>query len=319
MRRSPALALALLAALTGVGGLAGCGSSERAGDGRPLVVATTTQVADFARVLGGDDVEVYGILKPNVDAHDVEPTPADLDALARADAIVANGLGLEPWLDDAVTASGTDVEVTDTSEGAHLIAGDHQHEDEAAAEEAGHDHEGEWNPHLWFDPANAQVMVANVADALVAAAPDAADAIRAREAAYDGQLEELDGWIADQIATLDEPELVTDHDAFPYYVERFGIDFVGSIIPSFDSAAEVSTKDLDDLAAEIERTGVRAIFTEQALPPKAAEALARKVDVEVVTGDDGLYGDSLGPEGSAGATYLEMMRHNTSTIVEHLQ
>lgn len=282
------------------------GSGAGSGTGQPLVVATTTQLADFAREVGGPDVEVYGLLRPNVDAHDFEISPADLDALSRADVILANGLGLEPWLDDAVRASSTGAPVIDTSKGAHLLTD-------------GDQGEGATNPHLWFDPRNARVMVGHAAEAIAGAVPaGAAVDVRARAERYDRQLAELDTWISGRIDTLENRRLVTDHDAFAYFVARYDLVFVGSIIPSFDSSAELSARDLDDLARKVEAEGVRAVFTEQSLPPKAAQALARRTGVTVVSGDDGLYGDSLGPEGSAGATYLSMMRHNTTSIVEHL-
>lgn len=321
--RRGSLALVAVAASLAVVGLGACGASDAPGSsGKPLVVVTTSQLADFAGIVGAGDVEVYALLRPNVDAHDFEISPADLDALNRADVILENGQGLEPWLDDAVDASGADAPVVDTSEGAHLIHTGHEgrdHEGEDSQGHEGHEHDhGDVNPHLWHDPTNAEVMVDHTADALADIAPDAADDIEARAGAYTAELVELDAWITEQIATLDDPKLVTDHDAFAYYVERYGLTHVGSVIPSFDSAAEVSTGDLNDLADAIEREGVRAIFTEQSLPPKASEALARRTGAAVVSGTDGLYGDSLGPEGSGGDTYLDMMRHNTRSIVEHL-
>ena len=307
------MARALVAVIALVG-LAGCGGlADPAGSGDGLVVvATTTQLADFARTIGGDAVEVHGLLRPNVDAHDFDPSPADLDALARADVIVANGVGLEPWLDDAVTAAGATVTVTDTSEGATLLTtgdGDDQ-ADEGA------------NPHIWLDPRNARVMAATVTAALVEAAGEnagAAAAIERRGRTYDDELEALDAEIEDLLADLPDRHLVTDHDAFAHFADRFALEVVGTVIPSFDSSAEVSAGDLEDLAATIERTGTRAVFTEQSLPPDAAEALARRVDVRVVSGRDGLYGDSLGPAGSPGATYLGMMRHNADSISRNLR
>lgn len=296
-RRSLLVGAVVAAALTATG----CGGAAPGTGGRPLVVATTTQLADFARVLGGDDVEVYGLLRPNVDAHDFEPSPADLDALARADVIGVNGLGLEPWLDDAVRAVDAPARVTVTSTRVETI-----------------DTDGQPNPHIWFDPTNASVMVANLADAMADALPDHAPEIRRRAQAYQRELAELDHWIQTRIATLERPKLVTDHDAFGYYVARYGLTFVGSVIPGFDSTAEVSAGDLNRLVERVRAEGVRAVFTERSLPARAARVLARRAGVEVVTGDDGLYGDSLGPADSDGATYLAMMRHNTNSIVEHL-
>src|SRR4029453_18793508 len=108
---------------------------------------------------------------------------------------------------------------------------------------------------------------------------------------------------------------VTDHDAFGYYLDRYGLELVGSVIPSFDSSAELSGRDIRDLVAKVRATGVKAIFSETTLPPGAAETIGREAGVKVVTGDDALYGDALGPPGSDGHTYIKMIRHNTATIV----
>lgn len=407
LRRAGLLGASLLLA----GGLVACGSTDEDGAATtttegdaPLVVVSTTQLADFARTVGGDAVEVYSLLTPNADAHDFDPSPRDLDALARATVIVRNGLELDPWLDEAVEASGTDVEVVDASEGARLLEGghhshdhgeeehaeeehadeekpegeehahaegeehshaegeehahaegeEHSHEgeeaegeaaaaeatteaettetteaaagtegekaegDDHAHEEDGHSHDGEYDPHLWFDPANAKVMASNVADAIVEAVPDAEAEVREREEAYLAELDELDAWIEAELEPLENRKLVTDHEALTYYIDRYDLEFVGSVIPSFDSAAEVSAAELAELAEKIEEAGVVAIFTEQSLPPDGAETLARQTGVEVVSGEDGLYGDSLGPEGSPGETYVGMMRHNTTSIVDNL-
>jgi ABC-type Zn uptake system ZnuABC Zn-binding protein ZnuA len=286
------------------------------------VVATTTQLADFARTIGGDAVEVHGLIRPNVDAHDADPSPADLDALARADVVLANGVGLEPWLDNAVDASGAEAAVTDTSTGVSLLGADGPEDPEGPGDPDADDHGSGANPHIWLDPRNARIMAATVTDAIVAALGDdaaAVAAVQARGDAYDDELATLDAEIEALLADLPDRQLVTDHDAFAYFAARYDLEVVGTVIPSFDSSAEVSAGDLDDLAATIRRTGTRAVFTEQSLPPDAAEALARKVDVRVVSGADGLYGDSLGPDGSPGATYLGMMRHNADSISRNLR
>jgi ABC-type Zn uptake system ZnuABC Zn-binding protein ZnuA len=162
-------------------------------------------------------------------------------------------------------------------------------------------------------------MATNIADELAAADPEDAATYRANLAAYAAQLAALDREIAAQVDTLVNKKLVTNHDAFAYYVARYGLDFVGSVIPSFDTQAELSPADVHDLVARIRAEGVKAIFTEESLPPKTAKAIAAEAGVEVVGGDAGLYGDSLGPAGSDGDTYLKMMRHNTKAIVDHLR
>jgi zinc/manganese transport system substrate-binding protein len=296
------LAAGLVAAL-----VAGCGGG---GDGRPAgsggagleVVATTTQVADFARVVGGDRVRVTSLIKPNVDAHDYEPSPADLDAIARADVVLKNGVGLEAWLDDTIQSSGFQGPVVDTSQGVTLRR----------------DEGGEPDPHIWQDPRNAQRMAANVERALAAAAPAAAPRFAANLAAYTGALKALDAEVARQVDSLANKKLVTNHDAFGYYLDRYGLELVGSVIPSADTSAELSGRDIRDLVARIKATKVKAVFTEASLPARAAETIAREAGVKVVAGEGALYGDSLGPPGSDADTYLKMIRHNTATIVSAL-
>jgi ABC-type Zn uptake system ZnuABC Zn-binding protein ZnuA len=301
-RRRIVLAVGLLAVLA-----AGCADGRPAGPGgtaggRALqVVATTTQVADFARVVGGDRVRVTSLIKPNVDAHDYEPSPADLDAVARADVVLRNGVGLEDWLDDTIESSGFSGPVVDTSQGVALRQG-----------------EGGPDPHIWQNPRNAQRMAANVERALAQAAPDAATRFRANLAAYDRELRDLDAEVARQVDSLANKKLVTNHDAFGYYVDRYGLELVGSVIPSFDTSAELAGRDVRDLVAKIRATKVKAVFTEQSLPPKTAETIAAEAGVKVVAGEGALYGDSLGPAGSEGDTYVKSIRHNTATIVSNL-
>ncbi|GAA0360680.1 metal ABC transporter substrate-binding protein [Microbispora corallina] len=299
---------ALLVLFAGACG-SGSGTSASGGSGRLQVVATTTQIADFARAVGGDEVEVHQILKPNVDPHDYEPSPLDIKAIAEADVVVKNGVGLERWLDSVISSAGFDGPVVDASHGVTIRQGD------GSAEEAAGD------PHIWHDPRNAKIMAANIEKAYEAKDPADATAYRASLAAYDAKLDALDADIAKKIDSIpaDRRKLVTNHDAFGYYLGRYKLTFVGSIIPSFDTSAELSGRQISDLVARIRATGVTAIFSESSLPPKTAEAIGREAGVKVVAGEDSLYGDTLGPAGSAGATYLQMEEHNTDMIVNALK
>jgi ABC-type Zn uptake system ZnuABC Zn-binding protein ZnuA len=301
-RRRAALLAAGLAVLL----VAGCSGSGGAGDGDGgggglRVVATTTQVADLAANVGGDRVQVTSLLKPGIDAHDYEPSPADIDAIARADLVVQNGVGLEEWLGDTIKSSGFTGPVVDASQGVRLRQA-----------------EGGADPHIWQDPGNAQRMAANIERGLAAAEPADATAFAANLAAYTKELEALDAEVERQIDSLANKKVVTNHDAFGYYLDRYGLELVGSVIPSFDTSAELSGRDIRDLVAKIKATGVKAIFSETSLPPRAAETIGREAGVKVVVGEDALYGDALGPPGSDGDTYLKMIRHNTATIVENL-
>lgn len=287
----------------------GASSANETGGERLRVVATTTQVADFARNVGGDKVQVTQILKPNVDPHDYEPSPADVQAIAEADVVVESGVHLEKWLDQTIESAGFHGTLVDSSKGVTVRRGD------GTGEEAAGD------PHIWHNPKNAQIMSRDIAAAFSARDPQDKAAFDANLAAYNGRLDRLDTWIAQRIDTVpaDRRKLVTNHDAFGYYVDRYHLTFVGSIIPSFDTSAELSGKRLTTLVAKIKATGVNAIFSESSLPPKTAEAIGREAGVKVEAGENSLYGDTLGPAGSAGATYLDMERHNTATIVEALK
>jgi zinc/manganese transport system substrate-binding protein/manganese/iron transport system substrate-binding protein len=306
-RRAPWLAVAGLLLATACGTANG-EPGDRAG-GRIRVVTTTTQLTDFARQVGGEHVDVYGVLKVNVDPHDYDPSPADLLAIARADVIVKNGVELEAWFDKTLEAANPDALVIDASAGVALRVVD------ADGPGGGPEHD----PHIWQDPRNAKVMVANVEKGLERVDPGGADGYRAAWRAYDAQLDDLDRQIEQQIGTVGDKRLVTNHDAFRYYVDRYGLQLVGSIIPSFDSSAELSVAEREDLVARIRAEHVKAVFSETSLPPKTADAIAQEAGVRVVHGEDSLYGDTLGPAGSDGATYLDVMRHNTRVIVDNLR
>lgn len=287
--------------------LGGCLQDGRADSadagGRLRVVATTPVVADFVRNIGGDAVSVRQILAPNVDPHDYEPSPADIAAIARADVLVKNGAGLEGWLDSTIDAAGFHGLVVDASTNVTI-----------------HHSGGEPDPHIWHDPHNAMIMVRDIAAGLSGTDPGHRATFQSNLDAYLAKLAALDGEIRSKINRIPpgQRELVTNHDALGYYVSRYGLRFVGSVIPSFDSSAELSGKDIERIVDLIRATGTKAVFSEASLPAKTAQTIAREAGVKVVAGEDALYADSLGPAGSAGATYLAMERHNTDVIVDAL-
>ena len=311
----PRRPLAVRAAL-GVVGLAaaalaaGCGSGQSTGaaNGQLRVVATTTQAGDFSRVIGGGLVHVTQLLKPNVDPHDYDPSPSDLDALATGDVLVTNGAGLEKWLDDAVSAAGFSGTRVVMADGVALRAG-------TGAEK------GEPDPHIWHDPRNAKIMVTGVEKGFAAADPAHAATYQANLAHYLVQLDQLDTRDAQAIDTIPVRQrlLVTNHDAFGYYTAHYGITYVGSIIPSFDTSAELSGRDIQGIVERIRATGAKAVFSESSLPARTAKTIGGEAGVRVIAGEGSLYADTLGPAGSAGDTYLHAEEHNTDVIVAALR
>ncbi len=301
----------VLVPILGFLGLAACGgddtSSAAGGSNDPVtVVATTTQLADFARIVGGEQARVYGVLKANIDPHDYEPSPADVQQLGAADVIVKNGLDLEGWFEDTIKAAAPKGQIIEASDGIDI---------RKAGDEAEHP---EGDPHIWHNPANAKIMVNSIEEGLSKADPEHASDYQRNEAEYVRQLDALDAEIKAQVATLPNKKVVTNHDAFGYYLDHYGLEFVGSIIPSFDTQAELSAENIQDIVGKIRSSGVKAVFSESSLPPKTAEAIGKESGVKVVAGEDALYGDTLGPQGSDGDTYLKMIRHNTKALVDNL-
>ncbi len=290
-------------------------ASSSSGDGEQLdVVATTTQIGDWVREVGGDAVSVEQILQPNTDPHEYEPRPSDVEAVAGAGLVFASGDGLDTWIEEVVADGGADAEVVDlaTTVPIHLPGEGHEHADE---EGGGHEeHDSEYDPHWWHDPRNAEAAVGEIERRLAVADPSRKGEFESNADAYLASLRKLDGGIAACIDSVPpgQRKLVTDHDAFGYFTNRYGIDVVGAIIPSQTTQAQPSGQDLSELVGLIESENVKAIFPESSLSPKVADAIARQTGASA---DYTLYGDSLGPADSDGATYLQMEQANADAVV----
>jgi len=267
------------------------------------VAATTTQIQDFVRNVGGDQVIVTGILKPNVDPHDYEPTVEDASAIAGADIIFVHGIGLDSWMDKTVKGASARAPVITTTSGIAVLKGD------------GNDPEGD--PHVWFDPTLVQAMVTTIANGLTHVDPAKTTTYQANATSYIDRLTQLDGQVRAIFGRIPKRQrkLVTNHDAFRYLAKRYDLTIVGAVIPSLSDTAEPSAKQVNDLIDTIKREQVKAIFAESSANPNVARQVARETGIAIV---DTLYGDSLGEPGSAGDTYLKMMIYNATTIANGL-
>ena len=302
---SRARRLLLLACLGAL--LAACGGSSPApNDGRLRVVATTTQVGEAAREVGGDDIALTVLLKPGAEAHDFEITTTVAAAIERSDLILESGAGLETWLEGALRTIGGEDRLRDMSEGVELRAPDD-------AGEA-----GELDPHYWLTAPNAGRMIENVQAALSAARPDLAGAFADRAAKYLARLEAADVEIRRLMDEIPPGRrgIVTNHDALGYFLAEYGLRFVGSVFPSLDVSAEPNPSQLAALAETIRREGVTAIFSESAVNPKLARAIAAETGARVV--DEPLYTDSLGLPGSGADTLDGMLLHDAQVIHDAL-
>jgi ABC-type Zn uptake system ZnuABC Zn-binding protein ZnuA len=303
---STALRLGLLAALVSVlaTAVAACGREDgAAATGGLRVVATTTQAADLVRNVGGARIAVTRLLSPNTDPHEYELRPQDVEAISDADVVVRSGGDVDDWLTDAIEQSGTDAEVVTLIDAMTPIAGGDAHDDEHAVD-----------PHWWQDPKNAVIAVGEIEKALAAADPDEATTYAANAERYRSKIEALDNAVAAcwRRVPAAERKLVTTHDALGYYARRYGLEIIGTVIPSLSTQGQASAGELAELVQTIRREGVKVVFAESSVNSKVEQAIADEAGATV--GME-LWADSLGPDGSDGATYLGSIASNTRAMV----
>jgi zinc/manganese transport system substrate-binding protein len=294
-RRGAVLAAAALT-------LAGCGSGFGGSHGLD-VVATTTQIGEWTRIVAGPDASVHQLLQPNTDPHEYEPRPSDVEATAGADLVLENGDRLDHWMDKVVSSSGGQPRVVDLGTTMPV---------KLPGETSGPE-TSRYDPHWWHDPRNAIAAVEQIEAALSREEPSRKAAFERRAQAYVARLRSLDRGIAACFARVPKPEreLVTDHDAFNYFAARYGIRVVGAIIPSQTSQAQPSAGETARLIELIRRDHVHAVFPESSINQRLARAVARETGAR---SDLVLYGDTLGPAGSPGATYLGMEATNAERM-----
>jgi zinc/manganese transport system substrate-binding protein len=280
---------------------------------QPLpVVASTSVIGDLVHNVGGDAIQLTTLIGPGVDAHTFDPAPGDLVTLEGAAVVFENGLGLEPWLDqfwESTQPTGSRVIVTEGIE--PLPAG-------AEAAASGEQEQGGFDPHVWHDVANAIVMVDNIRQALDAADPAHAATYDANAAAYTAELQDLDTWVREQVATLppERRKLVTNHDTFAYFAKAYGFEILGTALGSVSTeVGDPSAQKIVALVDEIDQAGVCAIFAENVSNPDLMDSIAAEAGVEL---GPPLYTDALGPADSPGGTYVGMMQSNVTAIVTSL-
>ncbi len=269
------------------------------------IVATTTVFADLVREAGGTSVRVTSLVPAGGDPHTYAPTPSDVRAIAGADLVVMNGLGVDDWLKpllaEAKRPAGELVELGPNEPGVAYLAG--------VAGAA-----GSVNPHLWLNVAYAELYVKRIVAALEAAAPGRQAALQASGDAYLARLAALDTEIRTQVATIPAAnrKLVSYHDAFPYFAAAYGLTIVGTVVPA--PGQDPSAGQVVALIDEIRASGVRAIFSEAQFNPKVEQQLAAEAGVTVVSN---LYNDALGPPPLD--TYEAIMRWDATRVVEALR
>ncbi len=291
--------------------LCGCSSVASSSNGaagdKLEVVATTTQIGDFVRQVGGDPVDVHQVLQPNTDPHEYEPRPDDVRATAEAGLVFTNGDRLDYWMRKVVSEGGGDPKVVNLGESVP----------EKLSGESGGKEASKYDPHWWHDPRNAAAAVREIRDTLVAADPKHKATYDKNAGSYLKKVGTLDKSIQRCIGEIpaDQRKVVTDHDAFGYFARRYGIKIVGAVIPSQSTQAQPSAGEVSHLTSLIERENVKAVFPERSINSKLAREIARQTGASA---DHTLYGDTLGPKNSSGGTYLKMEAANANAIVKGL-
>ena len=273
---------------------------------KPVAIATFSILADLTQRVAGNHAQVLTLVGPNGDAHVFEPGPKESAELAGADLLIANGLGFEPWLQRLEDASGFKGNVVVASDGVTPLAAE-AHEEEAEEQAV--------DPHAFQDLANAQIYVANIAEALTEVDPEGAATYAANRDAYLAEIAALEADLAARLARIPEERrtVVTSHEAFGYLAATTGIRFLSPAGASTE--ADVSAQDIAALIDQIRAEGISAIFVENVSDPRLVERIAAETDA-VVGGT--LYSDALSEPIGDAPTYLDMMRHNIETLTSAL-
>ena len=284
------------------------GTAAASGGDTPLNVVTTTgMIADIAKNVGGDHVQVTSLMGPGIDPHLYKASAGDVNRLFEADIIFYNGLHLEASMGKVLErfneSGATTVAVAEAIDPEKL--------------QAPPEFEGFYDPHVWFNVAFWMDAATAVQDALIAIDPAHADDYAANAQAYLAELSELDAYVAEQAARVPKEQrvLITAHDAFNYFGKAYGFEVRG--LQGISTASEAGTADVQDLARFITERRIPAIFVESSVPPRTVEAVqaaVRAQGFDVQIGGE-LFSDAMGSPGTPEGTYDGMVRHNIDTIV----
>ena len=282
---------------------------------KPPVVAVESFLADITRQVAGDRMEVRSLVPLGMDPHGYEPTPQDVAAVAGARLIVVNGGGLESFLSKLIETAGKDRPLVEAS---HGLASRAAREGEvleggtvATAPSTDPD------PHFWLDPVMVIRYVQNIRDALSRIDPAGEPTFGVNADAYIRKLHDLDAWISSEVAKVpeDRRELVTNHETFGYFADRYGFRIVGTVIPSVSSDAAPTARQLARLIDSLKKAGAPAVFLDMGANPQLGQQVAREAGIPAVTQ---LFTHSLTDAAGPAPTYLDMMRYDVNAIVSAL-
>ena len=280
--------------------------------GKVSVMATTSVVGDVVQQIGGEYVQVELLLPLGTDPHSFTPTPQDITRLAAARLVFINGAGLEEFLAPMIESADVGLRIVDLSAGITLRTVDASDHPEGETE----DHAGD-DPHTWLDPNNVILWSGVVAEALSAQDPQHAAIYQANAQIYIQELSELDRWVVTQVELIppENRQLVTDHQVFGYFADRYGFEQVGAIIPGFSTLSEPSAQELAALEDSIQQLNVPALFVGFSVNQNLAQRMAEDTGIQIVP----LYTHSLTPPGGEVDEYTELIRYDVNAIVSALK
>ena len=287
------LILSLVFSLVGCG----AGTSGKAGSDKIKVSVSFNALKEFTSAVGGDKVEISTIIPDGTEPHDFEPKAQDLVALSEASVFIYNGLGMEAWAQDAISAANNDAMiVVEASKGITPIT----NTDEEEISEHGQN-----DPHIWLSLKCAEAEVANIKDALVKADPENKDYYEDNSSSFIAQLESLYNEYSQKFSSVEKKGFVTGHAAFAYLCKDFGLS--QNSVEDVFAEGEPTAKQLTELVEYCKDNGVTTVFAEEMASPEVSETLANEVGAKVET----IYTIESAEDGK---TYIERMRDNLSAI-----
>jgi len=263
------------------------------------VLATFSILGDFVKNVGGHRVEVATLVGPNSDAHVYAPAPADAKKVADAALVMTNGLGFEGWMDRLVKASGSKAPVLVATKGV---------KERKAVDSHGH---GGADPHAWQSVANAKIYVANIRDALITADPAGKATYEANAAAYLGKLDALDQEVRAAVSAIpaDRRKVISTHDAFGYFQQAYGIEFIAP--QGVSTEAEPSARDVARIITQVKKQKIPAVFLENITNARLMERIAQETGARI---GGKLYSDALTGDLGDATSYIDLIRHNMKQL-----
>ena len=283
------------------------------------VLATTPMLGDFVNEIGGDNINLTILMPPEADPHTYDPSPQDASKIADADIVFYVGLKYEPaalvkLLENTLDNEAVLVEVGESINPIEFSEEGHDdHDDEEGHDDhKGHDH-GSEDPHFWFDPLRVVMAVELMMNQLIELDPSNSEAYKTAGDAYISELNELDSTVSALIETVPSKnrKLITTHESLGYLEARYGVEVLTTIIPSLNSADEISPAELVDVLDVIEDNNIKVIFVESEAPSVYADTIAAEANIKTVTG---LWVETLRENQSYGNWLIE----NVELIVENL-